>query len=878
MRMELNAHTAKSAIKKQLEDCSKFTYDVNDVAGRAFITNYQKRGKFENWDIVMELMSIMNSNDLIYHEWMPEQMPVKPYLDIEWESSKKNIDPNTVITLLRQQIPTVMQESWGIEITDGDIFISECSRPLPSGAIKYSFHVIVSTHDPVLVFENSVFGKYFAQQVKLAFDRNGLDGSIVDLGVYKRNQNFRLIYNCKIENNIVSQPFVIRTHDVSNPSNEQFRRLQDPKNYIVTYFGDSELQMLPVEEAADQTTYNQFRNQCDAENISSDHQAFVINKVKELLHPTAYIEPNQPHNGFIHFNYTDRNEPCFINPMYKHSKLGFFGYNMPGKGFYVGCFSERCSNSSGKKITRILARLPRPIQEIPQNCRPVSRGETDFDIPIELLSEEIMKECIGLVTIFVEMYSKPQKRIIVFNGNVYYWDGNIWKEDIVNFLYILFPHTLVKVLQQFKTFLENMQESNEFVTIEMDQKKKIGKINEQIKALQTFKFNQSLQKAIQYDFHMPDFGNKRDKHPGFLSIKNGLLNLQTGQVRPRHPDDLCTEFLDIEYDPMADSSNMDQFVREILSDPNGEREELYEFFRWMVGYIVNGDPHRKMFFVFYGPGANNGKSTILNVLSNILDFYASPMDSTVLFGTSKRSIGTATSELCQLDGKRLAMVSDIDSDSKLNNMQIKTLCSGGQDEISVRALYQNASKMKPKFTIIINTNSPFSFDASESALRSRLCAVPFTMSFVENPQHETERPKVSGLEERLVGTESAREGVLKWIVDCCKYYYFANKEWPIPQVIQDENQKYYANSDHTVDFIMQILHHDRRVDSQGQVKKLSLSNLWRLYERFCHRNGDKPIGKKALKSKLNMMQFKVENDTISFARLDEQKQAQILEF
>ncbi len=876
--MELNAKTAKSAIKKALEDCSKFRYDTNDVIGRAFITNYQKRGKFESWSFVMDLMNIMNSNDLIYHEWLPEQMPVKPYLDIEWESNKKNIDPSVVVAHLRQEIPVVLRENWDVDITDGDIFISECSRTLASGAIKYSFHVIVSTHDPVLVFENSVFGKYFAQQVKLAFDRNGLDGSIIDLGVYKRSQNFRLIHNRKVANNIISDPFVIRMHDLNNPTNEQFRRLQDPKNYIVTHFGDSELQMLPVEETADQMTYNQFREQCDVEHIPLEHYDFVINEVKRQFHPTAYIEPSQPHNGFIHFNYANRNEPCFINPMYKHAKLGFFGYNVPGKGFYVGCFSERCSNSSGKKITRILARLPRPVQEIPQNCRPVSRNESEFDVPIDLLSNEIMRGYKGLLTIFVEMYSKPQKRIIVFNNCVYFWNGNIWQEDTVNFLYALFPHTLVNVLEQFRTFLQTMQESSEFVTVDVDQETKIKKINKHITALESFVVSQSLQKAMQYDFHMPDFGTKRDRHPGFLSIKNGLLDLRTGHVRPRHPDDLCTEFLDIEYDPMADCGNMDRFVREILSNPDGERPELYEFFRWLVGYIVNGDPHRKMFFVFYGPGANNGKSTILNVLSNILDFYASPMDSTVLFGTSKKQVGAATSELCQLDGKRLAMVSDIDSDSKLNNMQIKTLCSGGQDEISVRALYQNATKMKPKFTIIVNTNSPFSFDASESALRSRLCAIPFTMSFVENPQHETERPKVAGLEEQLVGTETAREGVLKWIVECCKDYYFVNKTWPIPQVIKNENQKYYANSDHTVDFIMQVLHHDRRVDSQGQIKKLSLQNVWRLYERFCHRNGDKPIGKKALKSKLNMMQFKVENDTISFARLDEQKQAQILDY
>jgi len=235
------------------------------------------------------------------------------------------------------------------------------------------------------------------------------------------------------------------------------------------------------------------------------------------------------------------------------------------------------------------------------------------------------------------------------------------------------------------------------------------------------KYVSSIQTSVIHHLRDEVFGKTKDIHPGWLSFQNGMVDLRTGQLRPAVPDDNITKTLELDYDPDADYSEWEEFVRMIsrtepgaaaakkkaaatakaaatkaatakgkgkgkgkatavekeaettetaekeATEDHQEKEHdesgddhddhdddtIYDFIRWMIGYAVQGNPVRKLFFMLYGKHGNNGKSLFLNTLGNVMGMYSSAMKRTIVFDShASRSAGGHDTELVQLRGKR----------------------------------------------------------------------------------------------------------------------------------------------------------------------------------------------------------------------------------
>ena len=62
-----------------------------------------------------------------------------------------------------------------------------------------------------------------------------------------------------------------------------------------------------------------------------------------------------------------------------------------------------------------------------------------------------------------------------------------------------------------------------------------------------------------------EFLSIKDQHPHFLSCKNGMVNLYTGELRKAVPADNITKTINLEYNQDVTNEDFDQFVREITS-------------------------------------------------------------------------------------------------------------------------------------------------------------------------------------------------------------------------------------------------------------------------------------------------------------------------
>ena len=129
-----------------------------------------------------------------------------------------------------------------------------------------------------------------------------------------------------------------------------------------------------------------------------------------------------------------------------------------------------------------------------------------------------------------------------------------------------------------------------------------------------------------------------DKDPYIVNVKNGLVDIRTGELMPHTPSHIFFSQLPVVYDPNIDTDNSkcDKFFREVVDEKNVQL--LYEIF----GYcLLRAYPLHKA-FMFVGSGAN-GKSTVLELLTRFLgeesvshislqDFDGSRFSSAALFG------------------------------------------------------------------------------------------------------------------------------------------------------------------------------------------------------------------------------------------------------
>jgi putative DNA primase/helicase len=109
-----------------------------------------------------------------------------------------------------------------------------------------------------------------------------------------------------------------------------------------------------------------------------------------------------------------------------------------------------------------------------------------------------------------------------------------------------------------------------------------------------------------------------DTDPYLLNVQNGTINLRTGELLPHNPAHMNSKIADVEFKPEAACPRLLRYLDSAFPD----NPEMIRYMQKVVGYVLTGDTREKCFFIFYGPGGNNGKSVLINVIRYILGPYA----------------------------------------------------------------------------------------------------------------------------------------------------------------------------------------------------------------------------------------------------------------
>ncbi len=229
-----------------------------------------------------------------------------------------------------------------------------------------------------------------------------------------------------------------------------------------------------------------------------------------------------------------------------------------------------------------------------------------------------------------------------------------------------------------------------------------------------------------------NLNNKSDELP----LKNGkIICLQNGETRDRSITDLwdyeCpVNYLGIDADTSIAYSFMLDITRIYRHEEN--REDLAKWLCKVMGYFLTKEIMDRSLYIFYGKHGRNGKSTLMNIMENILVTNKGYVicSSNIVLKSGIRRMGSHTAELMPLKNARLAITSEPatndDKKSVLDTERIKELTGG--DSITGRGLRKEEETFTPKCKIVLLCNN-YPIGDNSSAWKARVKSSSFDNQF-----------------------------------------------------------------------------------------------------------------------------------------------------
>jgi putative DNA primase/helicase len=321
--------------------------------------------------------------------------------------------------------------------------------------------------------------------------------------------------------------------------------------------------------------------------------------------------------------------------------------------------------------------------------------------------------------------------------------------------------------------------------------------------------------------HLTRHVDELDVDPLLFNVQNGTIELGeleadgTVPVRLRRHArrDLITRIAPVGYDPEARSPLFDQFIAQILPDP-----DVRLWVQKLFGYCLTGLAVEHMLAAFWGDG-RNGKSTLSRLFRWLFGDYAATIEFNSLLAEGPRRGGDATPDLAKLSGRRAVFAGEPREGVRLDDGKVKQITSG--DPMSVRHLNREFFDLFPTFKLILSFNNKPIVKDDSNGMWSRVRLAPFTVEIPDELQDKTLLDKL-----RAEGP-----GVLNWALD--GYRLWREEGLDPPQAMIAATREYRAENDELGQFVDRAT----RPDPTGQ---LSSAELYGCYLGWCRAMEKRP--------------------------------------
>jgi putative DNA primase/helicase len=317
-----------------------------------------------------------------------------------------------------------------------------------------------------------------------------------------------------------------------------------------------------------------------------------------------------------------------------------------------------------------------------------------------------------------------------------------------------------------------------------------------------------------------------DKDPWLLNVKNGTIDLRTGEKRGHRQEDLITRIANVEYDQSADCPVWKQFIREIMNFS----ADLIHFIQCAAGWAVTGDTSEQTMFILYGTGAN-GKSTFLNTVMNLLGDYAIATPTETFMKKSGEQI---TNDIARLRGTRFVTTTEAEYGRRLSEPLIKQIT--GNDRMTARFLYGEFFNFVPTFKIFMATNHKPVIKGTDHGIWRRIKLIPFTTRIEDEKQDRH-------LEQKLM---LEGPGILNWLIEGARRW--CAEGLKTPNVIINATDEYRAEMDVIGNFL-------RECCAQQPELMIKARELFKCYQDWCDDHNEHAVSERFFGLRLKEMGF-----------------------
>ena len=380
----------------------------------------------------------------------------------------------------------------------------------------------------------------------------------------------------------------------------------------------------------------------------------------------------------------------------------------------------------------------------------------------------------------------------------YYWTGKIWAVDNTGEIKKLADEIINDIKKE--AFMEKDEDKQQ-------------ELLKWASRTASSKGKEAMVKETQHIDGIPILMEELDCYTDYLNCQNGIINLRTGELLPHDSNFMMSRISYAEYD---NSGKQPKMWLSFLNDVTNGDKELQEYLQKCVGYSLTGSIREQCAFFLYGLG-NNGKSTFLDTIADLLGSYASNVQPDTIM--MRKNDSGANSDIARLKSTRFVTSEEPTEGVRLNEGLVKQLTGGGK--VTCRFLYGDEFEYEPEFKIWIGTNHKPIIRGTDTGIWRRIRLIPFEVNI---PKEKVDKNLKYKLRKEL-------PQILKWAVEGCIKW--QTEGLALPKCVDQATREYKVEMDILASFMESCLDIDY---VNGEL--VPAQDLFNLYVAWAKKNNE----------------------------------------
>lgn len=321
---------------------------------------------------------------------------------------------------------------------------------------------------------------------------------------------------------------------------------------------------------------------------------------------------------------------------------------------------------------------------------------------------------------FVEIHG-TYVRYAIDQERWYIWNGSVWEEDTREDLSVM---VLAEQIARFRRA--------QIIDATMDDAQMHNRLLTAATQLQNMPRLRAMVQAAARDPRIHTEVDDFDDYDDELVVKNGVVNLKTGEIRNMDPTLMNAWQCSVDYDEKLAETGASDLLEEFLDTFLPDLLDQRFVFATLGHALFKGNERRTLPIVF--GGTTSGKSQLFGAVHKILDGYASTINASVFRGNIDDK---PRPDLVKAMNTRIAVAYEGAKKWSMHADQIKRLT--GNDPITYRDLYKGIVVKLPRFTPILVTNIIPRVEGVDVATKRRITVMHFDKTLEKAKEDPSKR-------------------------------------------------------------------------------------------------------------------------------------------